>query len=66
MASAENGRMEFTGEGALIDACAVFAESEDVGGPEANMDRFGVLKSEGCCAEWIGAHKSCSGVELED
>lgn len=66
MVSAEKGRVEFAGEGALIDACAVFAESEDVGGPEAKMERFGVLKSEGCCAKGMGAHGSCSGVEPDD
>lgn len=66
MASAENGRVEFAVEGALIDACAVFAESEDVGGPETKMERLGVLKSEGCCAERMGAVGSCSGVEPED
>lgn len=58
--------MEFAGEGALIDACAVFAESEDVGGPETKIERLGVLKSEGCCAGGMGADGSCSGVEPED
>lgn len=66
MASAENGREELAGEGALIDACAVFADSEDVGGPEAKMERFGVLKSDGWCAKGMGAPGSCSGVEPGD
>jgi hypothetical protein len=41
---ADSGPAEFTGGGALIDAFAVFAESEEVGGPEENIDRFGVVK----------------------
>ena len=47
---ADNGREELTGEGALIEAWAVLADTEEVGGPEEKMDRLGVLKSEDWCA----------------
>lgn len=46
---ADNGPAEFTGDGALIDACAVFAERKEVGGPEEKIERVGVVKSEVGC-----------------
>lgn len=58
---ADSGRDEFTGEGALIEAWAVLAETEDVGGPEEKIDRLGVLKREVWCMETLGAARSSSG-----
>ena len=60
---ADKGRDEFTGDGALIEACAVLADIEEVGGPDENMERFGVLKREDCCtgAAWVA--RSSSGIE---
>lgn len=46
--SAKRGLEELDGVVALMEACAVFTESEEVGGPEQNMERAGVLKSV-CC-----------------
>ncbi len=57
-ARVESGCAELTGGGVLIDAWAVLADSEDVGGPEEKIERFGVVNCEGCCevgfeeAEW--------------
>ena len=46
--SADNGREEPEGGKALIDAWAVFTDTEAVGGPDRKMERLGVLKREGC------------------
>lgn len=46
---ADNGPAEFAGKGALMDACAVFEEREEVGGPEENIDRVGVVNSDVGC-----------------
>lgn len=40
-----------------MEAWAVLADNDEVGGPEENIDRFGVLKSEGC---WGGVVKAGS------
>ena len=42
---ADSGLAAFTSGGGLIEACAVLAETDAVGGPEENMDRFGVLNT---------------------
>jgi hypothetical protein len=60
---ADNGPVELAGDGALIDACAVFAEREDVGGPEENIERVGVVKSDVGCPEGAWALASNSDVE---
>lgn len=39
--------MGWTGDGELMDACAVLADNEEVGGPEEKIDRLGVLNNEG-------------------
>lgn len=41
----DSGWGEIGGKGALIEACAVFAEMEEVGGPDDRIERVGVLKS---------------------
>ena len=41
------GLFDCTGEGELMEACAVLEEREEVGGPEENIDLLGVLKREG-------------------
>lgn len=46
---ADRGWVDCTGEGELIEACAVLAETEEVGGPDEKMDRPGVLKRE----DWL-------------
>ena len=43
---ADSGLVGLTGEGELMDACAVLADMDEVGGPEEKMDRLGVLKRE--------------------
>ena len=48
--SAESGLEGLAGEGALIEACAVFTEIEEVGGPDENIERLGVLNSVDCCS----------------
>lgn len=58
---ADKGREELTGEGALMEAWAVLTDTEEVGGPEEKMDRFGVLKSEDWCTGTWGAARSNSG-----
>lgn len=60
---ADNGPAELAGGGALIDACAVLEETEDVGGPEENIDRVGVVKSEGGCPKAVGTLTSMSDEE---
>lgn len=50
-----NGREDCTGAGELIEAWAVLDETDEVGGPEENMDRFGVLNSEGWGVGFAGA-----------
>ena len=45
---ADNGSEEFVFDGALNEAWAVLAETEDVGGPEEKIDRLGVLKKVDC------------------
>lgn len=67
---ADRGCVDCTGEGELMEACAVLEEMEAVGGPDEKMDLFGVLKSEG----WLGcggglevlveAGRSSSGAEF--
>ena len=44
---ADKGIEEFPCGGALIEAWAVMADTEDVGGPEENMDLLGVVKRAG-------------------
>lgn len=56
----DSGPAEFTGDGALMDACAVFEEREEVGGPEENIDRFGVVKSDVGCPKAVGVLTSMS------
>jgi hypothetical protein len=46
--SAASGLELPEGPAELKDACAVFADTDAVGGPEENMDLEGVLKSEDC------------------
>lgn len=41
---ADKGIVESPWDGALIEACAVLADTEDVGGPEEKIDLLGVLK----------------------
>lgn len=60
---ADNGPTEFTGGGALMDACAVFEEMEEVGGPDENIDRVGVVKSEVGCPKAVGMLTSMSDWE---
>lgn len=40
------------------------ADTDDVGGPEEKMDRFGVLKREECGTPAVGAARSSSGTGL--
>ena len=59
-----------------MEACAVLADTDEVGGPEEKIDRFGVLNREGWfiaggggatrvwVATWVGEVKSSSGAEL--
>ena len=59
-----------------MDACAVLADTDDVGGPEEKIDRLGVLNNEGWFIEGVGdvmlvgletcvgEVRSCSGEEL--
>ena len=59
-----------------MDACAVLAETDEVGGPEEKIDRLGVLNNEGWFIEgvgeatwvewvtWVGEARSNSGAEL--
>lgn len=60
---ADNGPVELTGDGALIDACAVFAEREEVGGPEENIERVGVVKWDVGCPEGVWLMAFSSAVE---
>lgn len=60
---ADNGPAEFAGEGALMDACAVFEEREEVGGPEENIDRVGVVKNAVDCPKAVGMLTSMSDGE---
>jgi hypothetical protein len=46
--SAASGLELFDGPAELKDACAVFADTEAVGGPEEKIDLEGVLNSEDC------------------
>lgn len=62
LVKADNGLDEFPGGGALIEACAVLADTEAVGGPEEKIERLGVLKSEDCCADGATVARSSSGV----
>ena len=45
-----------------MDACAVLADTEEVGGPEEKIDRLGVLNNEGWFIEGVG---EVTWVELE-
>ena len=63
--SADSGREGLTGEGALIDACAVLTEIEEVGGPDEKIERLGVLKSVVCCGEEVGRARSSSSPGTE-
>ena len=47
-------------DGALMDACAVFAERDEVGGPEENIERVGVVKSDIGCPKGVCAAASMS------
>jgi hypothetical protein len=47
--SADKGWPELGLGGELMEACAVFAETEAVGRPDENMLLFGFAKSEGIC-----------------
>ena len=56
---AEGGRAELVGGRTPIDACAVLADNEEVGGPEEKIEPLGIANCE-CCswevleeAEWI-------------
>ena len=60
---ADRGPVEFSGDWALIDACAVFAEREEVGGPEENMERVGVVKRDVDWPAEVWALASSSDVE---
>ncbi len=62
LVNADNGLDELPGGGALIEACAVLADTEAIGGPEEKIERLGVLKSEGCCADGATFARSSSGV----
>ena len=44
---ADSGVVGWTGDGELIEACAVLADTDEVGGPEEKIDRLGVLNNEG-------------------
>ncbi len=46
--SAASGLELLDGPAELRDACAVFADTEAVGGPEEKIDLEGVLNSEDC------------------
>lgn len=59
----ESGCAELTGGGVLIDAWAVLADSEDVGGPEENIERFGVVNCEGGCEIGLDKAEWTSGAE---
>ena len=59
--SADKGREELDEGKAVMDAWAVFTETEDVGGPERKMERPGLLNSEGC--EALALALSGFGVE---
>ena len=54
--------MDGTGKGELMDAWAVLDETEEVGGPEENIDRFGVLKRDGCVIGGVGLVVVCTGI----
>ena len=43
---ADSGWVGWTGDGELIDACAVLADNEEVGGPEEKIDLLGVLNND--------------------
>lgn len=51
---ADSGRVDCTGEGELMEAWAVLAEMDEVGGPEKKIDRLGVLKREGWLMVGVG------------
>ena len=52
--SADKGLAGWTGDGELMDACAVLADTDEVGGPEEKIDRLGVLNNEGWVIEGVG------------
>ena len=37
-----------------MDACAVLADTDEVGGPDEKIDRLGVLNNEGWLVEGVG------------
>ena len=59
-----------------MEACAVLADTDEVGGPEEKIDRLGVLNNEGWFIEgvgeatwvelvaWVEEARSNSGAEL--
>ena len=50
---ADNGWIECTGDGELIEACAWLEDIEEVGGPEEKIDLLGVLNNEGWFPEGL-------------
>lgn len=50
LVKADSGLDEIPEGGALIEACAVLADTEAIGGPEEKIERLGLLKSEEC---WV-------------
>ncbi len=48
-----------------MEACAVFAEIEEVGGPEERIERVGVLKSVCCWPNSIDEAGSNSGTNVD-
>ncbi len=59
---ADSGCVGWTGDGELMEACAVLADTDEVGGPEEKIDRLGVLNNE----DWfIGGVGGVTWVGLE-
>ena len=52
--SVDSGWVGWTGDGELMEACAVLADTEEVGGPEEKIDRLGVLNKEGWLIDGVG------------
>ena len=58
----DSGWVGWTGDGELMEACAVLADMEEVGGPVEKIDRLGVLNKEGWLIDGVG---EVTLVELE-